>query len=777
MTGIQPQEFFFHCMAGREGLIDTACKTSRSGYLQRCLIKLLEGLVVNYDMTVRESDGSVIQFQYGEDSLDVTKSQFLKPGKLDYLAENIDSAYRAEDVARALEHTDQKAVEKAKKKLKKWKKSNSRKAGKRRSGFLEFCNKFGDGVAEAEGYSCRAIGEGSEDGGCRVSRSNASRALLDTYLKARGESEDLAKLARDAAPCPAPMVTHLPQTSHLGSLTERVDSLIEDYLGSRDTSEKIQGHPVFPKDRFREMVHMKNQLATVDPGEPVGILAAQSVGEPSTQMTLNTFHFAGRGEMNVTLGIPRLREILMVASANIKTPSMDIPFKEGVSSKEMDRLRVKLNKVVLGDLLEKVDVKERIRLLPSRRREVEMTFNFLPYKMYKQNFGVKPAGVLEYFETKFISKVFMPVLAAVTKAKKVVVETSTDNEGKKKSGAGGDGEDGDERAMEAAADFGMNNESDDDDMEQQEGEGTDVSRKVSRQADAEYEEMEEEEIEMNEQIDRDMDEEYMEDDPDTKENIPHGTDLDEGIGEDLEESSTLVQPEAETNQAMSSSEARGRRATVLDLVTKAGGVANIVDYAYDTESQNWCRLTLAFPIERKRVDLANVLRQSAAKGVIHEIKDLKKAFIMEEKGKNILKTDGINIKAMFQFENILDIRRLAVNNIHDMARFYGIEAANKTIVSEITSVFKVYGIEVDPRHLKLIADFMTFDGVYKPFNRVGMENNSSPLQQMTFETAMGFLRSATLGGKTDTLDSPSACVVLGKPVKGGTGAFTLMQKL
>ena len=49
MTGIKPQEFFFHCMAGREGLIDTAVKTSRSGYLQRCLIKLLEGLVVNYD--------------------------------------------------------------------------------------------------------------------------------------------------------------------------------------------------------------------------------------------------------------------------------------------------------------------------------------------------------------------------------------------------------------------------------------------------------------------------------------------------------------------------------------------------------------------------------------------------------------------------------------------------------------------------------------------------------------------------------------------------------
>ena len=60
------------------------------------------------------------------------------------------------------------------------------------------------------------------------------------------------------------------------------------------------------------MIHLKCMHSMVDPGEPVGILAAQSVGEPSTQMTLNTFHFAGRGDMNITLGIPRLREILMV---------------------------------------------------------------------------------------------------------------------------------------------------------------------------------------------------------------------------------------------------------------------------------------------------------------------------------------------------------------------------------------------------------------------------------------------------------------------------------
>lgn len=68
-------------------------------------------------------------------------------------------------------------------------------------------------------------------------------------------------------------------------------------------------------------------------------------------MTLNTFHFAGRGEMNVTLGIPRLREILMVASAAIKTPSMEVPFLDGVTEKQMKALQLHLTRVYLSTVL------------------------------------------------------------------------------------------------------------------------------------------------------------------------------------------------------------------------------------------------------------------------------------------------------------------------------------------------------------------------------------------------------------------------------------------
>ena len=68
--GLKPHEVFFHAMGGRVGLIDTAVKTSSTGYIQRSLIKVLEDLMVNYDMTVRNNKNKIIQFAYGEDGFD-----------------------------------------------------------------------------------------------------------------------------------------------------------------------------------------------------------------------------------------------------------------------------------------------------------------------------------------------------------------------------------------------------------------------------------------------------------------------------------------------------------------------------------------------------------------------------------------------------------------------------------------------------------------------------------------------------------------------------------
>ncbi|CAK4585479.1 unnamed protein product [Aphanomyces euteiches] len=70
MKGLTPQEFFFHAMGGREGLIDTAVKTAETGYIQRRLVKAMESVMARYDGTVRDSNGEIIQFLYGEDGMD-----------------------------------------------------------------------------------------------------------------------------------------------------------------------------------------------------------------------------------------------------------------------------------------------------------------------------------------------------------------------------------------------------------------------------------------------------------------------------------------------------------------------------------------------------------------------------------------------------------------------------------------------------------------------------------------------------------------------------------
>jgi DNA-directed RNA polymerase beta' subunit len=73
INGLSPQELFFHAMGGRVGLIDTAVKTSSTGYIQRRLIKGLEDLMVSYDMTIRTNKNKIVQFSYGDDNIDTTK--------------------------------------------------------------------------------------------------------------------------------------------------------------------------------------------------------------------------------------------------------------------------------------------------------------------------------------------------------------------------------------------------------------------------------------------------------------------------------------------------------------------------------------------------------------------------------------------------------------------------------------------------------------------------------------------------------------------------------
>ena len=92
--GLTPQEFYFHAMGGREGLIDTACKTAETGYIQRRLMKTLEDLQVRYDMTVRTAKDQVVQFLYGEDGMSAEYIENQKLGLVKYDNKGMEKNFR-----------------------------------------------------------------------------------------------------------------------------------------------------------------------------------------------------------------------------------------------------------------------------------------------------------------------------------------------------------------------------------------------------------------------------------------------------------------------------------------------------------------------------------------------------------------------------------------------------------------------------------------------------------------------------------------------------------
>uniref|UniRef100_A0A5F8G704 DNA-directed RNA polymerase subunit n=1 Tax=Monodelphis domestica TaxID=13616 RepID=A0A5F8G704_MONDO len=679
LTGIRPPEFFFHCMAGREGLVDTAVKTSRSGYLQRCIIKHLEGLVVQYDLTVRDSDGSVVQFLYGEDGLDIPKTQFLQPKQFPFLLSNYEAIRKSKHLDEVLSKMDPTQARRHFKALRKWHAKHPS-ICPRQGAFLSYSQKVQAAV--------RALNLTGENQNGRDPR---AQQILKMWYDLDEKSQ--RKYVKRALPCPDPSLGVWRPDIHFASVSETFENQVDAYAQEwAAQAERSYQKSELSLDRLKTLLHLKWQRALCDPGEAVGLLAAQSIGEPSTQMTLNTFHFAGRGEMNVTLGIPRLREILMVASSNIKTPMMSVPVLNTKKAlKRVKSLKKQLTRVCLGEVLQKVDVQESFRMeeKKDKYRVYCIRFNFLPYKYYQQEKCLRPEDILHFIETRFLKLLLEAIKKKNSKAssfKAVSTRRATQQD------LDGDGE----TSVRG----------------QRSGEGASCPprppvRLLPRQFAIPASALP--------QVDYESEEDEQEEENEENEREEEGANVEAG-GPDPEPQSEEGGPSLEAEQPGPSSvvpgkkRARGQGPSGAEAELRVQAVRNIHPF---------CPCS----------------------------------------------------------PQILDLRRLYSNDIHAMASTYGIEAALRVIEKEIKDVFAVYGIAVDPRHLSLVADYMCFEGVYKPLNRFGIQSNSSPLQQMTFETSFKFLKEATMMGAHDELRSPSACLVVGKVVKGGTGLFDLKQPL
>ncbi len=315
IQGLTPEELWFHAMGGRTGLIDTAVKTSSTGYIQRRLIKSLEDLSVRYDMTVRNNKNKIIQFEYGTDGINTMKVETIKLPIVKMNQEEIYSHFQMPNDKDVRNFMISNYNNDAKKRFKKQKKELIMKTKE----ILKFImEKRDEMVANVFNYE-----------------SNINIHIPVHFQRIINNVQNNLFITDNNIVDITPMEVYYLIEKKLNEISQN------QYIKPTDLFKVAWYYYLSPKElltirRFNkkaviyllEMLHYNFKKAIVHPGEMVGMVAAQSIGEPTTQMTLNTFHFAGvASKSNVTRGVPRIEEILSL-SENPKNPSVTIYLRD-----------------------------------------------------------------------------------------------------------------------------------------------------------------------------------------------------------------------------------------------------------------------------------------------------------------------------------------------------------------------------------------------------------------------------------------------------------------
>ena len=314
VDGLMPAEFFYHAQAGREGLIDTAVKTSDTGYIQRRLMKTMEDQHVEYDGTVRNVTGSIVQFKYGDDTVDTIYSE---EQPCDLMLMTLEAIYRdfamtpadvnpflKDEVEQAPDMVDEIIADRDMlfKSVARHRKMDKLQAPVHMKRMVEkYKNPYSTKTNLTPEYVVGAIGKLVKE----FPENKVFHCLLRFYL----------------APKKSIMVNRFTQ--------ELFDEMIRDI-------------------RFRYI------QSKVHAGEMVGALAAQSIGEPTTQLTLNTFHSAGTAKANATSGVPRIEELLS-ASPNQKRPSNTIYLHNASQDDAISKMK-EIQRTTLRDIAKSVRI-------------------------------------------------------------------------------------------------------------------------------------------------------------------------------------------------------------------------------------------------------------------------------------------------------------------------------------------------------------------------------------------------------------------------------------
>ena len=646
MTGLSPTEFFFHAMGGREGLIDTAVKTSKTGYIQRKLIKALEDARVVADLTVRDSNGNIIQYLYGYDGFAAEKveKQYIETvGKSDRTIVNEYNVMKNDlkkGVIKSIVDTiDEKIL------------------ATRMREYIKCLIADRDYYFEHlfNGIIDNSIDETPElDTNTNVSIDNMVVYPINIKrILTNVEQQFEIPPKTDLDPLYIlDSIEALRDTLKLSKVrevynTELLLTLCRIYLNPKRLC--IEKH--ISKSAFDYLIHKLREEffdAIVANGELVGTIAGQSIGEPSTQMTLNTFHFAGvASKSSVNQGVPRLEELLSVTE-NLKGPMNTIVLKEPYCySKEhtqsvLDRLPLTYIKELVSSTeiyFKSSNADDELPKLHALFENTEDKGNICPWVLKliinRSKLADKNIKMREIYIA--ISKKFN------TNKETVNCYYSADN----------------------ASSL------------------------------------------------------YIKIQPNIKR-----TDIQEAANCEQDNMIGFLKTMEKTIM----------NDIILRGISKISGATMIAD-------EN------------------NVIFKNGT-------------YIKKKKW--TIYTEGSNLQEIFS-HTLIDNKLSISNNIKEVNRVLGIEAARNMLFREITEVFDNAGSYISERHIALLVDVMTNRGRIMSVDRHGInKTNRGPLAKCSFEETPDILARASIFSEVDKMESVSSNIMLGQEVPIGTGAIDIL---
>ena len=635
IEGLMPTEAFHHAKGGRRGVIDTALKTADSGYIEKKIVKKMEDLKTFADGTVRDASGYILQFMYGGDGFEA--KHMINVGGLDFPF--FVNTKLVADILNS-QYEQQILEEKSRSKEK----------------------DFAEDISSNTDFPRKS--------GIQIRR----------HLKK--EEIDLL-VSFITAGCPGVQT----------EVTERVTYNVK--LGLRATMTNVKLYEAqIPK--FCQVIKDNFETAKSKDGYAAGLVAACSIGEPTTQLTLNTFHLAGNSTKDVTLGVPRLQELLHATKKPSK-PTCTIYVKDEFLEKsskkkvlwqdkmakacEEDKLKIKakidkideecliainelanpITRLYADYFIDECELRY-LNLDPNQTEQKMSPLNIITYEEYEPSWWALLSEKLD------AGPKFEPI------AWVIILKLN----------------------MEKLFRFGITPE--------------DIASKIEENS--------------------------------------YGT---RGYAMTCVPSPMIIgQIEVYLNFAEITPYTLSKAELPTGETEKSLITESNIDY---------------FTAREVAVDW---IKKTNIQGVI----GIHKTFVSNENGEWVIGTQGTNLLGLLAIPYV-DATRTTSDDMWEIYKVLGIEAARKFLIKEVTKILSFDGTYINQRHISLLVDAMCRTGIITSNSRDGISRDVGPSAKGMFEKSVNNFREAAVFSEYDTMKGVSAAIMFGTLPEIGTGTVEI----